>query len=167
MTFFVITAFYCSFLLVTVSRANRATSVQNDGNGTTAAPQDHKCSTVINGNYYAGTNKEIKTILHGIQAQLSDVQDQLREMNAANENKIGEKEEIVTNRQFISLAQMKAVVNSVSLRFIRLQLILLKQRSSDMFPSVRFSFKINSRKSSKSKVFCIPAVTQLYTYGGT
>ena len=109
MTFFV-TALYCSFLFVTVFGANRATSVQNDGtNGTTAAPEDHKCSTVINGNYYAGTNKEIKTILHGIQAQLSDVQDQLRE--SCNENKIGEKEEIVTNRQFISLTQMKAVVN--------------------------------------------------------
>ena len=98
MTFFVITAFYCSFLFVTVSKANHATSVQNDGtNGTTGSPEDHKCSTVINGNYYAGTNKEIKTILQGIQAQLSDVQDQLREMNTGNENKTGEKEEIVIN----------------------------------------------------------------------
>ena len=90
-------AFYWIFLFVTVSATSK-TSVQNNGKGTTVSPADNKCSTVINaGNYYAGTNKEIKTILQGIQAQLSDVQDQLREMNTANENKTGEKEEIVTN----------------------------------------------------------------------
>ena len=92
---FVIAAFGWSFLLVAASAASTNVSVSNkttaqNGKGTTVAPADDKCSTVINGNYYAGTSKEIKTILKGIQAQLSDVQEQLREIKTENRNKTGE-----------------------------------------------------------------------------
>ena len=52
-------------------------------------PQENKCSTVINGNYYAGTNEEMKTIFQGIQAQLTDLQELLRDMKIEKENKTG------------------------------------------------------------------------------
>ena len=42
------------------------------------------------GNYYAGVNDEIKVILQGIQAQLSEMQEQLREIKISNDNKTGE-----------------------------------------------------------------------------
>lgn len=97
---FVIAAFGWSFLLVAASAASTNIYVSNkttahiNGKGTTVATADDKCSTVINGNYYAGTSKEIKTILRGIQAQLSDVQEQLREIKTDNRNKTGERRNI-------------------------------------------------------------------------
>ncbi|KAL9964441.1 hypothetical protein ACROYT_G028085 [Oculina patagonica] len=91
---FVITSLGWSFLLVAISAASTNVSVskpstQKPGQGTIVVPPDEKCRTVVNGNYYAGTNKEMKAILQGIQAQLSEVQEQLREMNTDNRSKTG------------------------------------------------------------------------------
>lgn len=89
---FVIAAFGWSFLLVAASAASTNVSVSNkttahiNGKGTTVAPADDKCNT--------RTSKEIKTILRGIQAQLSDVQEQLREIKTDNRNKTGERRNI-------------------------------------------------------------------------
>jgi len=65
-------------------------SAQN-GQGITVVPVDEKCGTVVHGNYYAGVNKEVKAILQGIQAQLSEMREQLREIKTCNGNKTGEK----------------------------------------------------------------------------
>ena len=71
--------------------ASRRTSVHDKCRTTKGNPQESKCSTVINGNYYAGTNEEMKTILQGIQAQLTDLQELLRDMKTEKENKTGKK----------------------------------------------------------------------------
>ena len=93
----VVAVFGWSFLLTGISAASTNVSVAKssapNGQGTTVAPADEKCGTVVNGNYYAGTNKEMKAILQGIQAQLSEVQDQLREIKIFN--KTGEKKRSV------------------------------------------------------------------------
>ena len=52
---------------------------------------DDKCGTVVHGNYYAESNKETKAILQGIQAQLSEMQEQLREIKICNSNKTGKR----------------------------------------------------------------------------
>ena len=84
----VVAMFGWGFLLTGISAASTNVSVSKsyaqDGQGTTVAPADDKCGTVVHGNYYAGTNKEIKAILQGIQAQLSEMQEQLREIKAVN-----------------------------------------------------------------------------------
>ena len=90
-------AFAWSALLVAASAASTNVSVskkstQLPGQGTVVVPADEKCRTVVNGNYYAGTNKEIKAILQGIQAQLSEMQEQLRKIQTVNGNKTGERE---------------------------------------------------------------------------
>ena len=54
------------------------------------ASADDKCGTVVHGNYYAGANQETKVILQGIQEQLSEMQEQLREIKICNGNKTGE-----------------------------------------------------------------------------
>ena len=91
---FLTAAFGWSILIVAISAASTnvsvsKTSTQKPGQGTVA---DEKCRTVVNGNYYAGTNKETKAILQGIQAQLSEMQEQLREIQTVNRNKTGERE---------------------------------------------------------------------------
>ena len=48
---------------------------------------------MVNGDYYAGPNKEIETLLRGIQAQLSELQQQLREIKPVDGNETGEGEE--------------------------------------------------------------------------
>lgn len=72
-----------------MSVASRRTSVHDKCRTTKGNPQENKCSTVINGNYYAGTNEEMKSILQGIQAQLTDLQELLRDMKIEKENKTG------------------------------------------------------------------------------
>ena len=72
-----------------MSVASRRTSVHNKCRTTKGNPQENKCSTVINGNYYAGTNEEMQTVLQGIQAQLTDLQELLRDMKIEKENKTG------------------------------------------------------------------------------
>ncbi len=67
--------------------------MQND-KATTVVPADDKCSIIVNGDYYAGPNREIKTILRGIQAQLSEMQEQIREIQKENGNKTGKRERI-------------------------------------------------------------------------
>ena len=80
---FVVVAFSCSFLLVATSISH---ILAQNGNETTTGPADEKCGTVINtGNYYAGTSKEIKSIIQGMQAQLSKMQEQVRECNKTGE----------------------------------------------------------------------------------
>ena len=69
--------------------ASRNTLVQDNGRTKKGNPQENKCSTVIHGNYYAGTNEEMKTILQGIQAQLTDLQELLRDMKIEKEKKTG------------------------------------------------------------------------------
>ena len=69
--------------------ASRNTLVQDNGRTKKGNPQENKCSTVIHGNYYAGTNEEMKTILQGIQAQLTDLRKILRDMKTEKENKTG------------------------------------------------------------------------------
>ena len=91
---FLTAAFGWSALLVAISTASTnvsvsKTSTQKPDQGTVA---DEKCRTVVNGNYYAGTNKETKAILQGIQAQLSEMQEQLREIQTVNGNKTDERE---------------------------------------------------------------------------
>ena len=91
----VVAMFGWSFLLTGISAASTNVSVSKpsaqNGSGTTIAPAEDKCGTVVYGDYYAGTNKEMKAILQGIQAQLSDMQEQLRELTIYNDNKTGEK----------------------------------------------------------------------------
>ena len=93
----VVAVFGWGFLLTGISAASTNVSVSKssaqNGQGTTVAPADEKCGTVVHGNYYAGTNKEIKAILQGIQVQLSEMQDQLREIKIFN--KTGEKKRSV------------------------------------------------------------------------
>ena len=86
---FVLTTLCWSFLFFTVSVASRRTLVHDKCRTTKGNPQENKCSTVINGNYYAGTNEEMKTILQGIQAQLTDLREILRDMKTEKENKTG------------------------------------------------------------------------------
>ena len=93
----VVAVFGWSFLLTGISAASTNVSVSKssaqNGQGTTVVPADDKCSTVVHGNYYAGANKEIKAILQGIQAQLSEMQDQLREIKTVNGNKTSERKD--------------------------------------------------------------------------
>ena len=72
-----------------MSVASRRTSVHDKCRTKKGNPQENKCSTVINGNYYAGTNEEMQTVLQGIQAQLTDLQELLRDMKIEKENKTG------------------------------------------------------------------------------
>ena len=58
---------------------------------TTVASADNKCGTVVHGNYYAGANKETKAILQGIQAQLSEIQEHMKQIKICNGKKTGEK----------------------------------------------------------------------------
>lgn len=83
----VVTAFFLGSLFFTVSVASRKTLAQSNSRATKGNSHENKCSTVVNGNYYAGTNEETMTILEGIQAQLSEVQDLLREMKTDRGNK--------------------------------------------------------------------------------
>ena len=85
----VVKAFCWSFLFFRASIASRNTLVQDNGRTNKGNPQENKCSTVINGNYYAGTNEEMKTILQGIQAQLIEIQEILRDLKTEQENKTG------------------------------------------------------------------------------
>ena len=66
------------FLLTGISaaRTNLSVSKSSVKNGKVASA-DNKWGTVVHGNYYAGANKETKAILQGIQAQLSEMQEQL------------------------------------------------------------------------------------------
>ena len=103
-----------SFLLAGISAASTNVSVSKssaqNGKVTTVASADNKCGTVVHGNYYAGANKETKAILQGIQAQLSEIQEHLREIKISNANKTGkEKDQSVSliedhlfNRPFFS-----------------------------------------------------------------
>ena len=86
---FVLTTLCWSFLFFTVSVASCRTSVHDKCRTTKGNPQENKCSTVINGNYYAGTNEEMKTILQGIHAQLIEIQEILRDLKTEQENKTG------------------------------------------------------------------------------
>ena len=92
-----VVVFGWSFFLTGISAASTNVSVSKssaqNGQGTTVAPADDKCSTVVHGNYYAGVNKEMKAILQGIQAQLSEMQEQLREIKICNGNKTGEEKD--------------------------------------------------------------------------
>lgn len=82
-----------SYLLTGICDASTNVSVSKssaqNGQGTTVASADNKCGTVVHGNYYAGANKETKAILQGIQAQLSEMQEQLREIKMCHANKTG------------------------------------------------------------------------------
>ena len=97
MTYFV-KAFIWGFMFAAVSAASTnvsnvpKTSVQKGGETTVT-----KCNTVINhvNNYHgrSGSNDEIKTVLSALQAvqgQLSEVQQDIRELKAAKGNKTGE-----------------------------------------------------------------------------
>jgi len=93
----VVAVFGWSFLLTGISAASNNVSVSKssaqNGQGKTVAPTDDKCGTVVHGNYYAGVNKEVKAILQGIQAQLSEMQEQLREIKICNGNKTGKEKD--------------------------------------------------------------------------
>lgn len=100
---FLLVAFGWSILLteVTLARPNSFNSKQSVQNkrgkkkGTGSLPAENKCNIVVNGDYYAGgPNKEIKTILQGLQAQLSEMQEQLREIKTGEGNKTGKKKGI-------------------------------------------------------------------------
>ena len=88
-----------SFLLTGISAASTNVSVSKssaqNGQGTTVTSADNKCGTVVHGNYYAGANKETKAILQGIQAQLSEIQEQLWETKICNANKTGKEKNSV------------------------------------------------------------------------
>ena len=89
-----VVVFGSSLLLTGISAASTNVSVSkssaHNSQGTTVASADNKCGTVVHGNY-AGTNKETKAILQGIQAQLSEMQEQLREIKIYNSNKTGKR----------------------------------------------------------------------------
>ena len=93
----VMVVFGWNFLLTGISAASTNVSVSKssvqNGQGTTVAPANDKCGTVVHGNYHAGVNKEVKAILQGIQAQLSEMQEQLREIKICNGNKTGEEKD--------------------------------------------------------------------------
>lgn len=88
-----------SFLLTGVSAESTNVSVSKssaqNGQGTRLASGDNKCGTVVHGNYYAEGDKETKAILQGIQAQLSEMQEQLREIKTCHGNKTGKKKRSV------------------------------------------------------------------------
>ena len=93
-------AFGCSALFVVISGAKPtdrfpSQSAQNSKHTTSMAADDKqdKRSYVINGDYYAGPNREIENLLRGIQAQLSEMQKQLKDLKPVTENKTGEGEE--------------------------------------------------------------------------
>lgn len=83
---FLLTGLFTASTTVSVSKSSGQT-----GQGSTVASADDKCGTVVHGNYYAGASKETKAILQGIQAQLSEIQEQLREIKICNAKKKGEK----------------------------------------------------------------------------
>jgi len=93
----VVVVFGWNFLLTGISAASTNVSVSKssaqNGQGATVAPAGDKCGTVVHGNYYAGVNKEVKAILQGIQAQLSEMQEQLLELRICNGNKTGEEKD--------------------------------------------------------------------------
>ena len=87
---FLLTGLFAASTTVSVSKSSGQT-----GQGSTVASADDKCGTVVHGNYYAGASKETKAILQGIQAQLSEIQEQLREIKTCHGNKTGEKKRSV------------------------------------------------------------------------
>ena len=93
----VLAVFGWSLLLTGISAASNNVSVSKlsaqIGQGKKVVPTDDKCGTVVLGNYYAGVNKEVKAILQGIQAQLSEMQEQLREIKMCNDNKTGKEKD--------------------------------------------------------------------------
>ena len=92
-----VVVFGWSFLLTGISAASINVSVSKssaqNGQGTTVASANNKCGTVVHGNYYAGADKETKAILQGIRAQLSEIQEHLREIKICNINKTGEQKD--------------------------------------------------------------------------
>ena len=92
-----VVVFGWSFLLTGISAASTNVSVSKssaqNGQGTTVASANNKCGTVVHGNYYAGADKETKAILQGIRAQLSEIQEHLREIKICNINKTGEQKD--------------------------------------------------------------------------
>ena len=82
----------------TVSNSKQLSQNSKDTTFVATKGKQDKCSIVVNGDYYAGPNKEIETLLRGIQAQLSEMQQQLREIKPVNRNETGEREE-----KFVSL----------------------------------------------------------------
>lgn len=104
---FLLVAFGWSILFIAVTLArpnpfNSKQSVQNKKE-TASVPADDKCSIVVNGDYYAGPNKEIQTILQGIQTKLSEMQEQLGGIKTAKVNKTGKRKRNIHNCNFISL----------------------------------------------------------------
>ena len=85
--------FLAEFLAAANTNVSASKSSAQNGQGTTVVPADDKCGTVVHGNYYAGMNKEIKAILQGIQAQLSEREEQLQEIKICDGNKTGEEKD--------------------------------------------------------------------------
>ncbi len=132
---FVITSLGWSFLLVAISAASTNVSVSKPSTqkqGTIVVPPDEKCRTVVNGNYYAGTNKEMKAILQGIQVQLSEMQEQLREMRSDNRSKTGERKD----QRFASLNQHE--INEHSSRANLSNFYLIKFNNSETTEMKRY-----------------------------
>lgn len=48
---------------------------------------------LLNGDYYAGPNRKIESLLRGIQGQLSEMQKQLQDIKPVTENETDEGEE--------------------------------------------------------------------------
>ena len=81
-------------LFVTISTAKPTDSnskhLAHNKKDTASNNKHDKCSIMVNGDYYAGPNRKIETLLQGIQGQLSKIQQQLQEIKPVDENETGE-----------------------------------------------------------------------------
>ena len=105
-------AFGWSVIIVGISGAkptdpSPTQSEQNSKHTTSLAVDDkqEKRSFVIDGDNYAGPNREIETLLRGIQELLSEMQKQLQDLKPVTEKETGEGEGLrrVMKSNFVSL----------------------------------------------------------------
>lgn len=91
---FTLAALGWGILFVTISTAKPTDSnskqLVHNKKDTASNNKHDKCGITVNGDYYAGPNKKIETLLQGIQGQLSKIQQQLQEIKPVDENETGE-----------------------------------------------------------------------------
>lgn len=113
-------AFGWSVLFVAMSAAkpavHTASQLAQKNKHTASLTEDgkqDKTSFVIYGDYYAGPNREMETLLRAIQAQLSEMQQQLLDMKPVTKNETGEGGRNVQKSNFVPLKHSVNRLNQV------------------------------------------------------
>ena len=74
------------FILSLISLVSNSTSTNAKGpNSSQAVTSKDKCHNVYtSNNFYAGTNKKIKTLLHEVKNELSEIREEIRSLKGKN-----------------------------------------------------------------------------------